>query len=375
MTKIPFKIETTAHSLVSVLKLADKIIERRNTIPVLSMVLFDGARVRATDLDMEIDIALPVTFSQGSAALDHGALFNLVRHLPRDEAVKLSAEDGRAVISFSSGHYRIPALPAEDFPKLDIGQTTVLPIDGDELKRALYFTSPFISKEETRYYLNGVCLDGGNVVATDGHRLGLFPTQKDYAATKRMIVPRKVVSIINGLPAPIGFEFSAKPGLRLQYDGLTITAKAIDGTFPDWTRVVPSFKDEHPCATFDRVTAQRAIGRILSVMQDQTRHGILAFRNGRISLKQQSGELAASEIIQADTAEEMAVGLNLKYLSQIIRSFPAGGALTLHVSDAQSPTKITQDARGEFVVLMPTRADDALMKSAFSDLRDGGPAA
>ncbi len=373
MSKLTLNIETTAHSLTNALKIIGKVIERRNSLPILSMVLFDGAKIRVTDLDIEIETTLPVIKAKGSAALDYGSLFNLVRNLPREETVRIVVEGGKATVVFSSGNYLIPMLPASDFPKLDIGETTAITIDGDELKKALHFVSTFMSHESTRYYLNGVCLDGQNVIATDGHRLSIFPVQTDFIAVNRMIVPSKVVSVMCGLPAPKGFVFSAKPGLRVQYDGLTITAKAIDGTFPNWARVVPSFTDKSPCVTFDRGAVRKTINRILSVTNDRgMRHGIFAFGNNNIVLKRSTDVLLATERLEAETASEMSIGLNFNYLTQILRSFPASRTLTMQVSDAGSPMKVMSATDSEYVVLMPARVDDKLSKTALNDAKSVG---
>lgn len=374
MSKITLHIETTAHQLTNALKIAGKVIERRNTIPVLSMVLFDAARLRVTDLDMELEMSVPMVSARGSAALDFSSLFNLVRHLAPDENVKITVEDNRANVSFQNGKYVIPALPASDFPKLDIGQTVDIQIDGDDLKKGLQFVQAFISTEETRYYLNGVCLDGTNAVSTDGHRLGCYPLKSDFAPAKRVIIPHKVVSVLCGLPAPKLFSISEKPGFALHFDGMTITSKAIDGTFPNWPRVVPSYAPEAiKSVTFDRETVRRSVGRVVSVFNSrELRHGCFAFANNKIVLKRSHSELSGSECITAETSSELALGLNLGYLSALLRSLPSSEKIILLAKDAGSPMKFQAPGRDEYVVLMPARVDERTTEAALSDAKAGG---
>lgn len=374
MSKSTLYIETTARHLTSALKLAGKVVERRNSIPVLSMVLFEAGRLFATDLDMEISIALPVTQSRGTAALDYSSLFNLVSHLPKDEIVKIEVNDQRATVLFENGKYEIPALPASDFPRLSIGEWTTISIDGDDLKKGMQFIQSFISTEETRYYLNGICLDGKNAVATDGHRLGCYPLKSDFEKAKRVIIPRKVVSIMCGLPAPKTFSISDRPAIRFYFDGITIISKAIDGTFPDWPRVVPAYEpDAIKSVTFDRETVRRAVGRVASVLGSrEVQHGCFAFASNKIVLKRNHSEVSGSECISAETASELSLGLNLGYLSALLRAIPSSEKITLLAKDCGSPMKFMVPGRDEYVVLMPARVDDRVTTAALLEAKAGG---
>lgn len=370
MNNISLHIETTARHLTNTLRLAGKVIDRHSSLPILSMILIDGKSVRATDLDMEIEVQMPVEAATGSAAIDYFALYNLIRHVDGDVAVNIKVEGDVCTVAFAGAKYRISSLPASDFPRLTGGRFRTVKIDGDEIKRAIGFIHPFISSEETRYYLNGICLDGRNIVATDGHRMGVFPVGNSFKATGRMILPRKAVSVMRKLPAPVGFSFSNLGRFQLVYDGFVITAKSIDGTFPDWTRVVPKFSDGAPCVAFNRDKMRRAVDRLSAVNSAHGfRSGILAFAGESAVIKSTHPELSGSEIIPAGTASEFSAGLNLRYFSEALKAFPSSKIVTLRGTDAGSPMEISAADGKAYVILMPALIDGC--KAALSEALAG----
>lgn len=356
------KFETTARHLASALRIADRVVERHNTIPILGMVLLDRDRLRATDLDIEVDIIVPASTASGAIAIDHRALLNLVRHIPGDHSIRIEAGTQGATVSFPAGRYDLATAPAKDWPDLNIGTHRRVEFDGPGFRKAIDFVAPFISTEETRYYLNGVCLDGAMAVATDGHRLGCCPLGFDGAALDRMILPRKTISILRNLPAPKAMYASeTRPGARFDLDGVTLVTKAIDGTFPDWRRVVPSGAGASRL-TVDRASLLRAMARIVATMHARTPYVTLAFDSDGLAIsgKSASAEVTAREFIAGAVVAGKGdqVAFNAAYLRDVLRVFAGSDTVEMSIIDRNSPVLIRTGGSEAFSVLMPARVGD-----------------
>ena len=247
-------------ALLKALGHVQSVVERRNTIPILSNVLLsaDGARVglSATDLDMEIIDETPANVeSAGQITAPAHTLYEIVRKLPEgaDVSLSFSGDDPRLTVQAGRSRFNLPVLPAGDFPVMSSdGLSAHVEIDTGDLIRLIDKTRFAISTEETRYYLNGLYLhvvtEGGEVrlraVATDGHRLALaeMPAPEGAAGLPGVIIPRKTIQEVRRLLDDAGenIQFQVSPQkVRLEFGAAALTSKVIDGSFPDYVRVIP----------------------------------------------------------------------------------------------------------------------------------------
>jgi DNA polymerase-3 subunit beta len=256
------QLTTTAGALHSALKTVRHAVEPRNTIPVLSHVLIKGDTMTATDLDIEIKAKISASSAKGAICLDHRVLSTIAGNLPRDTAITISVKTGErgATLAFEGGLYTLNTLPAADFPD-PINKPVKRTIKAPEgFLDKLRFVSHFMSTEETRYYLNGVCLYDGNLVAADGHRLGYVET--GIEAKDRPIIPRIAVNTLLAIGEPSQISIGAGV-IVFDLPGVVLRSKLIDGTYPDYQRVIPAIADNAPVMTVDAKRLVAAIRRVI----------------------------------------------------------------------------------------------------------------
>jgi DNA polymerase-3 subunit beta len=333
-----------------------KVVEGRNTIPILSNVLLsvDSGRltIKGTDLDIEASASVPVMDAgDGATTVDAKLLTDIVKKASGDVTLDLDGD----VMSVKSGRsrYRLQTLPASDYPDMTAGTfTTEFDADLSELFAPVQFA---ISTEETRYYLNGIYLhviDGRLVaVATDGHRLArnYGPAAADFPG---IIIPRKAVSIL-----PKGNVTVRLSANKIQFAtaDTVITSKLIDGTFPDYQRVIPTGNDK--IVTFDLPAMKQAAERVSVISSERGRAVRLAIAENQIVLSVNNADTgsATEEIAVAYEGEPIEIGFNSAYLLDVMAQFPAGD-VKMALNDSGSPTLFTSDkAEGLLAVLMPMR--------------------
>ena len=254
------KISIERAALLKALGHVQNVVERRNTIPILSNVLIDANEnnitLVATDLDIEVSEAAIATVSApGQVTAPAHTLYDIARKLPDGSQVNLQINsDGRLDIDAGRSHFTLPLLPSSDFPKMTAdGFTHSFVLKAPELTRLIDKTKFAISTEETRYYLNGIYVHGHNgklrAVATDGHRLALaeMDLPEGAAGLPGVIMPRKTIAeirrLIDGSDADIAISIS-EAKVRFHFNSAIITSKLIDGTFPDYERVIPKGNDK-----------------------------------------------------------------------------------------------------------------------------------
>ncbi|HEY8564814.1 MAG TPA: DNA polymerase III subunit beta [Beijerinckiaceae bacterium] len=353
-----------------------RVVERRNTIPILSNVLLrsDGERLRlkATDLDIEVTETIPAEVADGGATtVPAHVLYDIVRKLPEGAQVSLETpgDSGQMQIRSGRSRFMLQALSESDFPDLAAGE---LPhrfdIKATELKRLIDKTQFAISTEETRYYLNGIYLHaveaGGETklraVATDGHRLARveMPAPKGAQGMPGVIVPRKAVAEIQKLVEAgeenVGIELSSAK-VRLTFGEVVLTSKLIDGTFPDYQRVIPSGNDK--LLTVERDQFARAVDRVSTISSERGRAVKLAIADGRLVLTVTNPDSgSATEELEVDyDAPSIDIGFNARYLLDIAAQLEGDTAL-FRLADPGSPTLIQdRDAAPALYVLMPMR--------------------
>lgn len=363
------KLETKASILAKAMRQIGAIIERRNTIPMLGCVRFDGRTISGTDLDIELSISVPATAAKGSICIDHRSLAALVRSIPGDDTIRIEAGREGATVSFSSGRYDLPSLPASDWPSLEAGDVKPAVLDPDQFRRAISFVSPFISTEETRYYLNGICLDGEVAVATDGHRLGCCPAGSDFSSFGRPIVPRKTVALFRSLPVPKSVSVGGNRILAL-HDGARLVSKLIDGAFPDWRRVVPEDADRASVLSVDPVSLAKVMARVTAIMGASRAYVTLAFGPAGLVVAGKRDDCTIREYVRSvGVTGEAVIGFQANYVRDLLEAFRGAETVDFTIVDPGSPVVAKAGSEGQFAVLMPTRvADESLARATLAEI-------
>lgn len=351
------KLVTTAGSLKSALRIVGQCIEARNTIPILGCVVIDGRKLRGTNLDMEIESSFPASHAKESVAIHHRSFAQLVGNIPADQTVTIEGEE-EVTLSFDGGLYSLLTLPASDYPEMEKPSAPTIPAT-EQFNRAMRFASNFVSDEETRYYLNGVCLDGKTVVATNGHVLG--EVKSGMAFDGRRIIPRKTVATLGRIG---DFRSIAIDDLRatFAFDGVAVHTRLIDGTFPEWQRVVPKIEPEVPrvtvrrselLATLKRVAAFADGGRVKTVTLALYRDdcAITTVNADRGTAR----ERLSSAIVQNANDSPVAVSYDIKYLRLLCGAHAQSETLTFAFNDGGSPCAVTSEMDGYDSIVMPMR--------------------
>jgi DNA polymerase III subunit beta len=368
-----FTIERAA--LLKSLGHVQSVVERRNTIPILSNVRIEAGEGRlslnATDMDLDIVDQVAADVSQpGATTAPAHTLYEIIRKLPEGSQVEFDS-DGEGQLTIKSGRSRftLTCLPTDDFPVMsggDMGHTFSLPVA--EIRGLIDRTRFAISTEETRYYLNGIYLhaaerDGAKVlraVATDGHRLASVegPLPGNAEGMPGVIVPRKTVGelrkLIEETVDEVAVELS-ETKIRFTFDGVILTSKLIDGTFPDYERVIPAGNDKEmvvSCKTF-----AEAVDRVSAISSEKSRAIKLALSSGMLVLSASSPESGtATEELEVDyQGDAVEIGFNSRYLLDITHQIEGDNA-RFTLADAASPTILSEtDDTSALYVLMPMR--------------------
>jgi DNA polymerase-3 subunit beta len=370
------KITVERAALLKCLGHVHRIVERRNTIPILGNVLVgaDSAKLalKATDLDVEITETIAAEVGQpGATTVPAHMFYEIVRKLPEGAQIVLESSGDRAMMTIRAGRSRftLQTLPESDFPDLASGEMThSFKIPAGDLKRLIDKTAFAISTEETRYYLNGIYLHAAGKgksttlrgVATDGHRLAQFelPLPSGSESMPGIIVPRKTVGevqrLIEGNQDEVTVELS-QGKIRFTIGEAVLTSKLIDGTFPDYVRVIPLGNDKQ--LTVDKKEFEQAVDRVSTVSSERGRAVKLSLSTGKLMLSVTNPDSgSANEELEVEYASEpLDIGFNSRYLLDIAAQLD-GEAAVLKLADPGSPTLIEdRDAKGALYVLMPMR--------------------
>ncbi len=347
------------------------VVERRNTIPILSNVLLEGSeggglRLMATDLDLQIDETVDASVSDaGATTVPAHTLFDIVRKLPEGSQVELSAAEGRLSINAGRARFTLAALPRDDFPVIAEGELpTRFELPAASLKQIIDKTRFAISTEETRYYLNGIYLhvvDGDlKAAATDGHRLARVTVERPDGADNMpgVIIPRKCVAELRKLLDEVDgtVEISlSESKIRFGLGNAVLTSKLIDGTFPDYTRVIPTANDK--LLKIDPRSFEEGVDRVSTIASERTRAVKMSLDRDRITLSVTSPEngTAAEEVAADYSAAGIEIGFNARYLLDILHQIE-GDSVEVHLADAAAPTLLREnDKAAALYVLMPMR--------------------
>lgn len=362
------KFAIEREKLLDLVNHAESVVEKRNTIPILSNMLFSakGGRltVTATDLDMAVHNSIKdVTIErEGSITVPTGTFTSLLKKLPANAMVNLEIVDGRIAIKAGRSSFKLPVLPADDFPLIDRPKIDPVQITTADLNRAFKMVRSSISTEETRYYLNGVCLAIENdklvAVSTDGHRLSIAQIGDVELSEKNAIVPRKAVGelikILDHYEGSVEVRLTAGK-IDLQLGDLIITSKLIDGTFPDYTRVIPT--DTNIDVRVCPKALGNAIDRVSVVSSEKTKAVVLEFAPTGISVSVNSPDNGrAEEDVAAECSGDLKVGYNSRYLKDILDNYSDAEAVLISMNAADAPAIIRIPGEGaNRSVIMPMR--------------------
>ena len=348
------------------------VVERRNTIPILSNVLLEAqsGKLKLTATDMDIAIAESVSAQvgePGATTAPAHTLFDIVRKLPDGAQVEIAQKGDGGPLTIRAGRstFTLQCLPPADFPVMAKDkQPHSFSLTATEIKGLIDHTRFAISTEETRYYLNGIYLHAAKdvlrAVATDGHRLARFqvPLPKGAAEMPGVIVPRKTVNELRKLldesDATVELSLSDTK-IRFAFDDVALTSKLIDGTFPDYERVIPANNDklmEVACKPF-----AEAVDRVSTISTEKSRAVKLAMGKGSLTLSATSLDngSATEEIEVSFDAEPLEIGFNSRYLLDITQQIE-GESAQFSMADSASPTIVRDvDDANALYVLMPMR--------------------
>jgi len=370
------KVTVERAALLKALGHVHRVVERRNTIPILSNLLLRGGSgslgLKATDLDLEVTETLAADVDDnGATTVPAHVIYDIVRKLPDGAQVSLETTGDTAQMLLRAGRSRftLQALPESDFPDLAAGE---LPhrfgIPAPDLKRLIDKTQFAISTEETRYYLNGIYLHTLDVdratvlraVATDGHRLARveMPSPAGAPGMPGIIVPRKAVAeiqkLLEGVTDDVSIELSPAK-IRVKVGSVVLTSKLIDGTFPDYQRVIPVGNDKN--LVVDRDVFAAAVDRVSTISSERGRAVKLALADGKLTLSVTNPDSgSATEELEVDyDAAPIDIGFNARYLLDISAQLDGDTAL-FKLADPGSPTLIQdRDGAPALYVLMPMR--------------------
>ncbi len=361
-------------TLLKCLSHVQSVVERRNTIPILSNVLIEatadgGIRLMATDLDLQIVETVEAKVEQaGSTTVSAHTLFDIARKLPEGSEVELHAADGKMQVNAGRARFNLATLPRDDFPVIAEGELpTSFELPGATLRQIIDKTRFAISTEETRYYLNGIFLhvtDEAQPVlkaaATDGHRLArvTVPRPDGAAGMPDVIIPRKCVAelrkLLDEVDGSIEISLSATK-IRFGLGSAILTSKLIDGTFPDYSRVIPTGNDK--ILRIDPKSFMEGVDRVATIASEKTRAVKMTLDRDRITLSVTSPEngTAAEEVPGDYSAPGFEIGFNARYLMDILAQIEVD-AVEVHLADAAAPTLIREnDKAAALYVLMPMR--------------------
>jgi len=370
------KLTIERAALLRSLAHVQSVVERRNTIPILSNVLLEASDERlglmATDMDLTIREYTNASIQEpGATTVPAHTFYDIVRKLPDGSEIELSLDGGSGQIRLRAGrsNFFLSTLPREDFPAAAAAELPCrFTVQAGEMKNLIDRTRFAISTEETRYYLNGIYLHAGTsnslevlrAVATDGHRLARveMALPEGAAGMPGVIVPRKTVNELRKLIDEVdgGIEVTlSDTRICFTFGKVVMTSKLIDGTFPDYERVIPAGNDK--IMNVDCRSFASAVDRVSTISTEKSRAVKMSIDGNTLRLSATSPEAGSAdeEIPIHYEGPALEIGFNSRYLLDIAQQIEGEGA-EFAMADAASPTIVRDVADpSALYVLMPMR--------------------
>lgn len=363
------KFTAAREALLKPLQAVIGVVERRQTMPILSNVLLvakdEQLTVTATDLEVELVAQTEIEAkADGEITVSGRKLLDICRALPEGSEITVSLSGEKLSVRSGRSKFNLVTLPAAEFPVVeDIKAGQTITISQKSLGRLIEKTHFSMAQQDVRYYLNGMLLETGGsylrAVATDGHRLALCQAELkgEDLQEQQVIVPRKGVLELQRLMSGKGkldIELGANH-VRIQLDGIRFTSKLIDGRFPEYDRVIPKESANElkaDCAEFKSALQRTAI------LSNEKYRGIrLIIRDGGIVLQAHNPEQeeAEEELGVEYSGEDIEIGFNVNYLLDALNAVE-GDDVTLSVQDSNSSCLIRQPGNDDCTfVVMPMR--------------------
>ena len=365
------KFAVSRDALLKPLNLVAGVVERRQTLPILSNVLLvlDGEWLSLTGTDLEVELVgrvrLPVAGENGEVTVPARKLVDICRSLPEGCDIQFSAEDGKLLVRSGRSRFTLATLPARDFPNVEdsIG-THKISIQQGQLRRLIEKTSFAMAQQDVRYYLNGMLweIKPGQlrVVATDGHRLAMCSMTGDFSVddTKQVILPRKGVLELARLLQDPEDEAAVVIGdnhIRATTPDFTFTSKLVDGKFPDYERVLPRAPDKMVIGS--REDLRQAFTRTAILSNEKYRGVRLSLQTGGLQIVANNPEQEeAEEVVEVDyQGDSLEIGFNVSYLLDVLGVLPSEN-VKMSLSDPNSSALLEEPDDGDALyVVMPMR--------------------
>jgi DNA polymerase-3 subunit beta len=363
--------KTEKENLLKPLQIVIGIVERKQTLPILSNVLIEKepGKIRFTATDLEIQITTTIELKdEGSEiyniTLGGKKLQEILRILPDQSKIAIETKENKAIIKANKSKFSLQTLPAQDFPKLKnlLQDQIKIALQQSLLKSLLLSVQYAMAQQDVRYYLNGVLLiiEGNNlrVVATDGHRLAFNAGAIDGNYKKQeIIIPRKAVTelckLLGDTKESVEIEFSTQQ-VRVAFSGIDLISKVIDGKFPDYERVIPKYSNH---LSIDRMMIQQALQRAAILSNEKFRgvRFVLTEKNLSIISSNSEHEEAQIEIETDYHGDAIDIGFNVNYLMDGLNNI-SSETVTFSFGDPNSSILITTPENKEFrYVVMPMR--------------------
>jgi DNA polymerase-3 subunit beta len=365
------KFTMRRENLLKPLQSVQGVVERRQTLPILAnflVTIADGRlSVSGTDMEIELVASTPLPDAEpGEVTLPARKLVDICRSLPAEAEIHLEVDGERAVVRSGRSRFTLTTLPAVDYPSSDkLSGELRLTVKEGQLKRLIELTHFAMAHQDVRYYLNGLLLDIGEgllrAVATDGHRLAIAEIPVETGdSVRQVIVPRKGISellrLLGNGDEEVAIELSDN-AVQVSLVDVRLTSKLIDGTFPDYRRVVPKEETTDKSVIVDRELLRQSLARAAILSNDKYRAIRLCLEPNvlRVVAKNPEQEEAEDEVEVAYDGQSLEIGFNVSYLIDALTALP-GDEAVIHLGDSSSSALITPKEEGgcQYVV-MPMR--------------------
>jgi DNA polymerase-3 subunit beta len=363
------KFSLSREALLKPLQLVVGVVERRQTLPILSNVLLslDQSRLSMTGTDLEVEIVGVTDIGSGGedgdVTVSARKLVDICRSLPEEAQIDFSSGDGKATLKSGRSKFTLATLPANEFPSVDEGEKTVeFLVPGSALKALIEATSFAMAQQDVRYYLNGMLWELNNnklrAVATDGHRMAMCDGVCEVTVSEPVtsILPRKGIIELSRLLDEDEVKVAMGSNhIRVTGGDYCFTSKLVDGAYPDYDRVLPKGGDKTVVA--DRAELKQAFGRAAILSNEKYRGVRILLSEGSIKMVANNPEQeeAEEEVTVTYSGEDLEIGFNVSYLLDVLNVI-TGSKVRITLSNSNSSALVEDAADGSAVyVVMPMR--------------------
>ena len=363
------KFSLSREALLKPLQLVVGVVERRQTLPILSNVLLslEGTKLSLTGTDLEVEIVgsteVGVAAEAGEVTVSARKFLDICRSLPEDAQVDFSSSDGKAMLKSGRSKFTLATLPANEFPSVDEGEKSIgFAVRASMLKGLIEATSFAMAQQDVRYYLNGMLWELSTnklrAVATDGHRMALCDgvCEVEVQETITAILPRKGIMELSRLLGEEEVQVSMGSNhIRINGADYCFTSKLVDGAYPDYDRVLPKGGDK--LVTGDRAELKQAFGRTAILSNEKYRGVRILLSDGAIKMVANNPEQeeAEEEVTVNYVGDDLEIGFNVSYLLDVLNVLK-GADIRFTLSDSNSSALVEDAGEGSAVyVVMPMR--------------------